>query len=103
MAYEQPQKASRLLEKAGRVAPKRSNELGLARLDRAICTFLEGRYKLAKEEFTRLHKSGAYGMDLKRIASLARHAAACNGYHQQRAALGITELPRSIRSALFQA
>ena len=95
MVSEQPQKAVQLLSKAAQAAPKRSNELGLARLDRAICTFLEGRYKEAKEEFLRLRKSGAYGMDLKRIAGLARHAADCSGYHQQRAALGITE-PKEI-------
>jgi RHS repeat-associated protein len=93
---KEPERALRQFALAQRLAGRRSPVYGCAAYDRAITLFLQGAYARSAAEFKRLiaPKTVLPGYDIRSGALWYRHAAACAGYHAQRARMGITEPPQ---------
>lgn len=93
---EQPEPAARQFRAARHLVGVHSPPYGVAAYDQAICSFQEGAYAEAVSAFERLNgrKTGVTGIDHRHASLWARHAAACAGYHEQRARLGIVEPER---------
>jgi len=90
---EQPRLANEHFRTAQHLTSIREPLHGLAAYDAAMTWFYRGAYEEATAQFHRLlmPKTAFRGYDRSNCALWYRHAAACAGYHAQRAALGIPE------------
>ncbi|MEQ1932417.1 MAG: RHS repeat-associated core domain-containing protein [Fimbriimonadaceae bacterium] len=70
---------------------KTSPIYGPAVYDRAMMMFYCGRYNESVKAFAAILKEKPRGVDEKQVAAFYTQANACAGYHNQRAAAGITE------------
>ena len=78
---------------ARRLTPASAEAHGVARFDTAILMMLSGHYADARTEFVSLisPKTPMTGYDRQSCALWSRHAAACEGYHNERSKAGIVE------------
>ena len=78
------------------LAPAASPQFGLAAYNSAMGLFYEGRYRDSAAAFEHLLKArpALRGFSRRRCALFYRDAAACAGYHAERAKLGIAEPQR---------
>lgn len=77
--------------KASKSAIQDSPEFGIARYDRAISLFRQGRYQEASDSFATAVKGNASGFNYRDAVGFYAMAKSCAGYHLKRAEAGITE------------
>ncbi len=87
----EPAAAAERFAMASRIAPAASREYGLARYDLALATFYEGSYREATVRLNTLLDGDLRGFDRRNAAMFARHASSCAAFHDERAAMGISE------------
>ena len=90
----EPDEAEKYLHVAASLLPTSSKDRGLARYDESLCMFFEGRFRDCENAFRNLLKSPLTGYDRKLSSLYLKHAAACQGYHDQHANLGIPQPTR---------
>jgi RHS repeat-associated protein len=92
---KEPERALEQFRLAQRLARRSDPIYGCAAYDRALTLYFHGAYAVAVPAFRELlaAKSALNGYNPQICALWVRHAAACAGYHEQHAKLGITEPP----------
>lgn len=93
---EQPALALWHFQRAQALSKTGSDLHGLAAYDSATTLFYEGAYTQSASAFRKVltAKPALRGFDRRTCALWLKHANACRGYHDERAALGITEPPK---------
>ena len=93
---EQPEAAQWHFVQAQKASRCSQTVYGVAAYDKAVAAFTEGAYKEAQSAFQHVLavRPALHGFDRRACALFLRHAGACAGYHQERAAIGIPEPPR---------
>ena len=93
LANQEPAKAQSYFDRAAGLLPVASPDRGLARFDTALALFFQGRFSASRLAFRHAAGSSLKGVDQRLATLYARHAAACQGYHEQHSELGIPEPP----------
>ena len=93
---EQPEAAQWHFVQAQKASQRSQAVYGVAAYDKAVAAFTEGAYKQAQSAFKHVLavRPALHGFDRRACALFLRHASACAGYHQERAAVGIPEPPK---------
>jgi hypothetical protein len=90
---KEPERAIEQFQQAMRLTRPHDLVYGCAAYDRAFTLYMHGAYALSAQGFQALlrSRSALAGYNLQSCALMFRHAAACAGYHAERAKLGIAE------------
>ena len=93
---EQPEAAQWHFAQAQKASQRNQEVYGVAAYDKAIAAFYEGAYAQAQSAFQHVlaARPTLHGFDRRTATLFLRHAGACAGYHQERAAAGIPEPPK---------